>query len=111
LRWIETEARLLTLTPAVARNPPRQRNMLFLSEEEAFEWLDLTLKRILGNAATYLKRMDVTLTIKGVTYELLSDPKFIEVAEEHLPKTTQLHEKFDTAKAVSEEPREEEPPF
>ena len=47
--------------------------------------------------------MDVALTIKGVTYELLSDPKFIEVAKEHLPKKLRLHEEFDTAKAVKEE--------
>jgi hypothetical protein len=30
---------------------------------------------------------------------------------EHLPKTTRLHEEFDTAKVVLEEPREEAPPF
>lgn len=53
--------------------------------------------------------MEVKLIFKGVTYELLSDPKFVKVAREKLPTLKQLHEEFETAKAVSEKPDEKEP--
>ena len=48
--------------------------------------------------------MQVKIIFKGVTYESLSDPKFIEVAKEYFPTLNRLHDEFDVAKVVSEEP-------
>jgi hypothetical protein len=96
------------LASGVANNPPpRSRKHLgpTPSREVAAEWLDLTLKGIFGDAAAYLKRMRVKVIVKGVTYESLSDATFIEVAKKHLPSLNRLHDEFDVAKAVSEEPK------
>lgn len=97
-----------SLTSGVATNPPpRSRKHLGPnpSREAIADWLNLTLEEIFGSAGDYLKGMEVTVIVKGVTYESLSDSKFIEVAKKHLPMLKRLHDEFDTAKAVSEEPK------
>lgn len=95
------------LAPAVASSPPPQsikhigRNP---DREMAKAWLDVEMRKVFGDAKSYLSRMEASLLFKGVTYESLSDPSFIEVAQEKLPMLKQLHEEFDTAKEKAEHP-------
>jgi hypothetical protein len=95
------------LSPAVANSPPPQsikhigRNP---DREMAKAWLDVEMRKVFGDAKSYLSRMEASLLFKGVTYESLSDPSFIEVAQEKLPMLKQLHEEFDTAKEKAENP-------
>ena len=65
-------------------------------------WLDLELKKVFGTAQSHLSHMEVSVIFKGVTYESLSDPDFIEMAKTKLPMLKQLHEEYETAKAIPE---------
>jgi hypothetical protein len=47
--------------------------------------------------------MKVTVIFKDVTYESLSDPRFIEVAREALPGLQGLHEEYLAAKGRATE--------
>ena len=65
-------------------------------------WLSADLVRSFGEAADYIKKMEVSLIFKGVTYESLKNDKFIETARKHLHSVKELYEEFDTAKALNE---------
>jgi hypothetical protein len=43
--------------------------------------------------------MKVGLLFKGVTYESLNDPKFIDAAKKVMPHLESLHDEYDAAKA------------
>ena len=47
--------------------------------------------------------MKVNLIFKGVTYESLSDPEFIEVAGKNIPHLKFLYDEFDAARAETGE--------
>jgi hypothetical protein len=95
------------LAPAVATSPP-PRSIKHIGRkpdpETAKSWLDAEMKNLFGNAKSHLSRMEVSLLFKGVTYESLSEPSFIEVAQEKLPMLKRLHEEFDTAREKAENP-------
>lgn len=96
---------LNALTPAVANNPPR-RSIKHIgttpNREQVRDWLDLELKKVFRTAESYVSHMEVSVLFKGVTYELLSDLDFIAVAKTKLPMLKQLHEEYETAKAIPE---------
>src|SRR5215469_15144018 len=75
------EALLKALTPAVvAKHPARWTSQLGPepSKEEITNELAAELKEAFGAVTDIFKAMKVNVVYKGVTYELLNDPKFIE---------------------------------
>lgn len=91
--------------PAVTSNPPERSIKLIgrsPDKELVRKWLDTELTKVFGSAKSHMSQMEVSVIFKGVTYESLNDPKFVETAQKHLPTLKQLHEEFETAKAVPE---------
>ena len=66
------------------------------------------LQQAFGTADRLIKQMQVRLVFKGVTYELLKAPEFIEAARKALPqiKDFALLDEFDAAKAVERQDAE-----
>lgn len=91
------------LLPGVKSRPP-ERSIRFIGsspDERSLEtWLAADLERSFGTAKDYIRKMEVSLTFKGVTYESLRNEEFIETAKKHLYSVKELYEVFDTAKAV-----------
>ncbi|MDP2318228.1 MAG: hypothetical protein Q8O42_02660 [Acidobacteriota bacterium] len=96
-----------SLLPALKRRPPEVWGRLaggppdeaMIKENLAFELLDA-----FGTAAKLTGQMSVVCRFKGVTYELLTDPEFIERATKVFPQLPGLHEEHDAAKAQQHEP-------
>lgn len=76
-------------------NPSRER----LAQKEVEFYLRRDLKQAFGNADALFKKMTVKAIFKGVTYELLNDPQFMEAAHEAFPLLELLHDEFKAAKA------------
>lgn len=70
---------------------PQSEDVRMLLREE--------LQRAFGTAEQILGEAHVNLLFKGVTYELLSTPDFIESARKAIPQFRKLHEEFDAARA------------
>jgi hypothetical protein len=85
------------LLPAVLANPP-SRWTKFLgpspSEVTIRKSLDRDLAQSFRSAKDLIKDMKVKVVFKDVTYESLSDPKFIEVARKESPDLKALHEEY-----------------
>jgi hypothetical protein len=94
-----------TLLPSVIKSPPKRWRWSLgnTSNEGAIRGLlDAELARAFGSADDVFQDMKVSLIFKGVTYECLSDPEFIEVASKNIPYLKFLHDEFDAAKAQAE---------
>jgi hypothetical protein len=94
------------LLPAVISNPPaRSIKHIGRSPDAAAvqNWLDAELAGIFGTAEQHMSKMEVSVLFKGVTYESLKDPGFIETTQKQLPTLKKLHDEFDTAKTISEQ--------
>jgi hypothetical protein len=95
------------LLPGVLRNPPVRWNK-FLGEHpmprDIENMLRLDLKNAFGQADDVFEEMSIKVLFKGVTYELLSDPKFMRVASDKIPALDNLHDEFDAAKAEAQPP-------
>lgn len=88
------------LTPAVtAQIPDRWRKFLPKdpSRDDIKQVLDCELKRHFGSADRNLKKIDVTLIFKGVTYETLNNPDFIEIVKKKMP-ILKLYEEYEAAR-------------
>ena len=95
-----------TLLPSVIKSPPKRWRWSLgnASDEGAIRnLLDAELARAFGSADDVFQDMKVSLIFKGVTYECLSDPEFIEVASKNIPHLKFLHDEFDAAKAQTGE--------
>ena len=95
-----------TLLPSVIKSPPKRWRWSLgnTSDEGAIrDLLDAELARAFGSADDVFQDMKVSLIFKGVTYECLSDPEFIEVASKNIPHLKFLHDEFDAAKAQTGE--------
>lgn len=94
------------LMPSVCARPP-ERWMKLLepapSRQALQELLDTELKKAFGSADDLFEDMKVKLLFKGVTYESLNDPKFIEIATGAIPSLKFLHEEYDAARASQEQ--------
>ncbi len=66
--------------------------------------LDLELREAFGTAAQLAGQMSVTCRYKGVTYELLTDPVFIERARAAFPDLPRLHDERIAAVASESQP-------
>jgi hypothetical protein len=77
------ELLVAALLPSVAKSPPARWER-FLSNHRSNQEITLMLRSELtnafGNSNDVFQGMEVRLIFKGVTYESLSDPKFIQVA-------------------------------
>lgn len=97
------EALFSALVPSVLREPPRdwlEQPMLFDQEERIQAILRGKLQAAFGTADRWIKRMSVTVIFRGVTYEMLKDPKFVEIAKAALPGI--LHDEYDAAPPAGE---------
>lgn len=61
--------------------------------------LDRALAKAFGGAEKHIKAMKVRLVFKGVTFESLTDPEFVEVAKDRLPALEELHREFTAVQA------------
>ena len=90
------------LLPSVIASPPKRWRWALgnsPSNEEIRQLLCDELAKAFGSAEDVFQDMKVSLIFKGITYECLSDPEFIEVARKNIPHLKFLHEEFDAAKA------------
>jgi hypothetical protein len=65
--------------------------------------LDRDLRRAFGTAERYLGEMTVKVVFKGVTYESLKDPKFMELAREAIPELETLYHEYEAARGAANE--------
>jgi hypothetical protein len=102
----EIEAKRLRLfeglKAAILANPPKnwvkacpqnQRDAVVM------ERLDEELRKAFGKVETIVGAMEVKVLFKGVTYEMLSEPKFLSVASDKLPSLEKLHREFSAVEA------------
>jgi hypothetical protein len=92
------------LLPAVAANPPK-RWLKSLGQRPSTEvlrcQLDAELGAAFGTADDVTNTMKVRVVFKGVTYESLSDPKFVEIATKAMPSLKLLHEEYEATRAAT----------
>ena len=91
--------------PAVAANPPR-RWVKSLGQKPSADQLrcqlDAELATAFGSANDVTDAMKIRVIFKGVTYESLNDPNFVDIAAKAIPSLRFLHEEYDATKASSE---------
>lgn len=89
------------ILPQVKKNPPdRWYKHLGPSpmEHDVREMLDVELRGVFDKKLASVQRMHVKCLFKGVTYEMLNDPKFIKLARRKLPGLREFYAEFDAAK-------------
>jgi hypothetical protein len=95
------EVVVTALLPSVIASPPKRWRWALgnsPSNEEIRRLLCDELAKAFGSAEDVFQDMKVSLVFKGITYECLSDPEFIEVAHKNIPHLKFMHEEFDAAK-------------
>lgn len=89
------------LLPSLLKNPPNQwrRTDGSVPAENILEqWFDNELRRAFGTAERLIGKMEIVLLYKAVTYESLTDSRFIEVAKKAFPSLDNL---LDESRAVA----------
>lgn len=87
------------LLPAVTKQPPERWNTgLFDSDVAPF--LRKELSDLAGTAEEMLEKARVEVRYKGVTYETLNAPEFIEAVQKAMPDMDVLHDECDAAPAT-----------
>ena len=98
---IKTKKELSTaLFPTVKNNPPPRWNNRIGSpptDNEVRAMLDDDLNGAFGAAKKYIQKMSIHKVFKGVTYELLNDEKFINVAKKAMPALDELYDERPVA--------------
>jgi len=88
------------LTPGVVASPPKRWKRRLgenPSKHDLAEALRVEVEALFGSAEALLGDMQVNVIFKGVTYELLSDPEFVHVAQRKIKSLHNLHEECDAA--------------
>ena len=89
------------ILPRIVKAPP-SRWLRFIgqnpSEADIRDMLAQELGDVLGSAADIVGKMRVKLLFMGVTFESLTDPEFIKVAQKALPGLKRFHDEYDAAK-------------
>ncbi|MEE9405166.1 MAG: hypothetical protein V3V20_09755, partial [Algisphaera sp.] len=91
-----------TLLPSAMSNPPahwRKHIESNPNEDTMRKMLNNEIIHVSGSPSQLVNQMKIKLVFKAVTYELLSDEKFMMVAKEALPGLPELHTEYDAAKA------------
>lgn len=89
-----------TLAPAVIAKTPKRWNKHLSpdpTDAEIIEMLDAELAGLFGSAEENLKKIEVSLIFKGVTYETLNDQEFVKIVKKKMP-ILKLYEEYDAAK-------------
>jgi hypothetical protein len=83
----------------VANTPARWKKYLPSNptEDDIRQMLNYELETKFGSAEANLKKIEVSLIFKGVTYETLNDPEFVEIVKKKMP-ILKLYEVYDAAK-------------
>ncbi len=93
------------LLPAVIQNPPqRWQNQIGINptRQDIEEMLEYELRKAFGSAEKLVQAMEVRINFKGVTYEMLKDPKFIMAIHKALPALKTTYDEFEAAPATQE---------
>lgn len=96
------EALKAALLPRVRENPPPSWTRADGSRPEPYlveKWLDGELRRAFGTVDRLVGDMKVKVVFKGVTYDTLKDPQFIELAKKAMPSLEKLHQEYEAARA------------
>ena len=96
------------LLPSVLSSPPPRWRKFCGSnpdKDTIRRILETELSEIAGSAENLIGDMKLKTVFKGVTYESLSDTKFMEVARKALPTLPHLHDEYDAAKVASKSER------
>lgn len=89
------------ILPKIAKTPPDRWHKAIGPNPNAADiesMLKAELGGVLGNAAQIVGKMRVKLLFMGVTFESLTDPEFIKVAQKALPGLKRFHDEYDAAK-------------
>jgi hypothetical protein len=89
-----------SLLPGLAERPPQEMTPSSgerLTKEEVRSELEHVLREAFGTADQLIRGMSVRCTFKGVTYELLNEPDFIEAATRAIPELERFHQEFEAA--------------
>ena len=92
------------LGPAViAQTPDRWKKFLPSnpSPDNIRQVLDCELSDHFGSTERNLKKIDVSLIFKGVTYETLNNPEFVKTVKKRMP-ILKLYEEFEAAKEAQQ---------
>ena len=88
------------LAPAVIAQTPERWKKFLPSKPSAADIrqiLDCELTDHFGSAERNLKKIDVSLIFKGVTYETLNNPEFIKTVKKKMP-ILKLYEEYEAAR-------------
>jgi len=99
----ETVARILF--PLIRQNVPsdwRKYSSGPLSDIELRKLLSEELANAFGQPEDHFQKMSCSVIFKGITYELLNDPKFLAIARKHIRGNVRLHDEYDAAKVRSQ---------
>jgi hypothetical protein len=94
-----------SLLPAVLQNPPqRWRNQIGPrpSNKDIEAMLGYDLRESFGTADALIQKMEIRCLFKGITYEMLKDPKFVVVVHKAIPTIRVTHDEFEAARAVQD---------
>ena len=100
------EALVKAMLPLVKRTTPKEwckSDGTKPDPDTLRQFLDDDLRRAFGTADRLTKLMEVKLVFKGVTYELLTDAKFLEAARQAIPELQKLYDEFDAARATNKD--------
>lgn len=84
-----------SLLPALVKRPPEAWIPVTgeLPDKDTIRsLLNFELREAFGTAAEMIRHMSVTCQFKGVTYEMLNDPAFMEKARAAFPDLPELHD-------------------
>ena len=94
-----------SLLPALEKRPPQDwiPSSGERPDKKAIRvQLEDELRTAFGTADQLVREMKVRCIFKGVTYELLNDPDFIDAATRAIPELEQFHQEFEAAKQARE---------
>lgn len=92
------------LLPTVRRSVPAHWKKQIsgeVNDAQLRTLLDRALAKAFGGAEKHIKAMKVRVVFKGVTFESLTDPEFVDVAKDRLPALEELHREFTAVQADS----------
>lgn len=96
------------ILPAVRENLPRKYGK-FLGQQATADQvrplLEDDIRGAFSQAGGIVPKMEVSLLFKDVAYESLVDERFLKIAQKAIPNLELLHDAFDAAEAVPEQPR------
>jgi hypothetical protein len=95
------------LLPGLLRRPPKDWTKAYggkLAPDLAERLLDQALRQAFGSTDRWLREMKLNVVFKGVTYESLCDPAFVEAATKAMPTLAALHHEWQAARAAAPPP-------